>query len=72
MNVKVIFPEELLLALREDPESFRKKVLIFTLANYMRRVASLEGTAGTSTGFFRITDLPYSTTRTKSWIRKAR
>ena len=31
MNVKVIFPEELLLALREDPESFRKKVLIFTL-----------------------------------------
>jgi hypothetical protein len=31
MNVKVIFPEELLLALREDPESFRKQVLIFTL-----------------------------------------
>ena len=31
MNVKVLFPEELLLALREDPESFRKKVLIFTL-----------------------------------------
>ena len=31
MNVEVIFPEELLLALREDPESFRKKVLIFTL-----------------------------------------
>jgi predicted HTH domain antitoxin len=31
MNVKVLFPEELLLTLREDPESFRKKVLIFTL-----------------------------------------
>ncbi len=30
MNVEVIFPEELLLALREDPETFRKKVLIFT------------------------------------------
>jgi predicted HTH domain antitoxin len=31
MNVEVLFPEELLLALREDPESFRKKALIFTL-----------------------------------------
>jgi predicted HTH domain antitoxin len=31
MNVEVLFPEELLLALKEDPESFRKKVLIFTL-----------------------------------------
>jgi predicted HTH domain antitoxin len=31
INVEVLFPEELLLALREDPESFRKKVLIFTL-----------------------------------------
>lgn len=32
MNVKVLFPEELLLALREDPQSFRKKVFIFTLS----------------------------------------
>jgi len=31
MNVKVLFSEELLLALREDPQSFRKKALIFTL-----------------------------------------
>ena len=31
MNVEALFPEELLLALREDPESFRKKALIFTL-----------------------------------------
>ena len=43
MNVKVLFHEELLLALREDPESFRKKVLIFTLGKLYEAVASLEG-----------------------------
>ncbi len=31
MDVQVVFPEELLVALKEDRESFRKKVLLYTL-----------------------------------------
>jgi len=31
MGVEVVFPDELLVALKEDRETFRKKVLIYTL-----------------------------------------
>ncbi len=31
MDVEVVFPAELLVALKEDPESFRKKALVYTL-----------------------------------------
>ena len=31
MNVEVVFPQEVLVALREDPSTFRREVFIFTL-----------------------------------------
>ena len=31
MGVEVVFPNELLVALKEDNESFRRKVLVYTL-----------------------------------------
>lgn len=31
MDVDVVFPEEVLVALREQPEDFRKRVFIYTL-----------------------------------------
>ncbi len=31
MSVEVVFPEQVLVALREDPEDFRKRVFIYTL-----------------------------------------
>ena len=31
MDVEVVFPEEVLVALREPPEAFRRRVLIYTL-----------------------------------------
>ena len=31
MKVEVVFPDELLIALKEEPESFRQKVLLYTL-----------------------------------------
>lgn len=31
MSVEVLFPEELLVALKEEPKDFRKRVLIYTL-----------------------------------------
>jgi len=31
MGVNVVFPEELLIALKVDPETFRKKALVYTL-----------------------------------------
>jgi len=31
MDVEVVFPEEVVLALREPPQDFRKRVLIYTL-----------------------------------------
>ena len=31
MGVEVVFPEEVVIALREEPEDFRKQVFIYTL-----------------------------------------
>ncbi len=31
MDVEVVFPEEVLVALREPPDAFRRRVLIYTL-----------------------------------------
>ena len=31
MSVEVVFPEEVVVALREEPEDFRKQVFIYTL-----------------------------------------
>ncbi len=31
MGVEIFFPDELLIALKEDRESFRRKVLVYTL-----------------------------------------
>lgn len=31
MGVEVVFPEEVLVALREEPQDFRRKVFIYTL-----------------------------------------
>ncbi len=33
MNISVIFPEELLIASRESPETFSRKVIIYTLGH---------------------------------------
>jgi hypothetical protein len=31
MGINVVFPEELLIALKMEPETFRKQVLVYTL-----------------------------------------
>ena len=78
MSVEVVFPEEVLVALREPPEEFRRRVLIYTLGKLYDagRISgglaprSSAAIAGSSTACSRSTVLPSSTTRTKNWTTR--
>ena len=46
MDVHVVFPEELLIASREDPEGFARKVMIYTLGHLYEQGKISSGVAG--------------------------
>jgi len=66
MGVEVVFPEEVLVALRERPQDFRRRVFIYTLGKLYEagRISGGLGPkcwaviAGNSTVCFPSTDLP--------------